>query len=195
MFHRYFLFGEQMNFAGNISKTAPGSPPLKFGWFVLVSSALIFLPIAIAVVVVIKIAPDLKNHNALIGYLLIIALPLYLIALSAFGTVLPALVERNRAYKVSSALRATFRTMWRLLLGPALVGAVILAALIFLNNWLATNPTYQSAAGQFVAGVLARTLGFLPTVLAVAVLCQVYQMIRPATAPTENAPEEIGQNA
>ena len=121
MFHRHFLFDEQLTFGSSKGKAAPGSPPIKFGWFMLASVGLILLPAALAMIWLIKFAPDVKDRGQQTGYILLIMPPIYLIVLSAFGTALPALVERNRAYKLSSGLRATFQTMWRLLLGPAVV--------------------------------------------------------------------------
>ena len=183
LFHRHFLFDEQLSFGSSKGKAAPGSPPMKYGWFILASVGLILTPAALAVIWLIKFAPDVKDRDQLTGYILLIMLPIYLIVLSAFGTALPALVERNRAYKLSSGLRATFQTMWRLLLGPALVGAVVFVATILLTNRLETNPAFLSKTGQFVYAALNDTLGFLPTLLAVGVLCHVYQKIKPATAP------------
>ena len=183
MFHRHFLFDEQLTFSSSKGKAAPGSPPIKFGWFMLASVGLILLPAALAVIWLIKFALDVKDRDQLTGYILLIMLPIYLIVLSALGTALPALVERNRAYKLSSGLRATFQTMWRLLLGPALVGAVVFVATILLATKLETNPAFLSKTGQFVYAVLNDTLGFLPTLLAVGVLCDVYRKIKPATVP------------
>ena len=182
LFHRHFLFDEQLTFSSK-GKAGLGARPIKFGWFILASVGLILAPAALAVIWLIKFAPDVKDRGQQTGYILLIMLPIYLIVLSAFGTALPALVERNRAYKLSSGLRATFQTMWRLLLGPALVGAVVFVATILLATKLETNPAFLSKTGQFVYAVLNDTLGFLPTLLAVGVLCHVYQKIKPATAP------------
>ena len=181
MFHRHFLFDEQLTFSK--AKVAPGAPPIKVGWFILASTGLILLPVALAVIWLIKFAPDVNDSGLQTGYMLLIMLPIYLIVLSAFGTALPALVERNRAYKLSSGLRATFQTMWRLLLGPALVGAVLFVAMVWLASRLLTNAVFLSTTGQFVYDVISGTLGFLPTLLAVGVLCHIYQKIKPVTAP------------
>ncbi len=189
LFHRYFLFDERLTLQGSIANAAPGSPPLKYGWFMLASMGMIFIPVAIALTVSASQISIRDDKDAFVGLMMMIVFPLYLLALSLFGTALPALVERNQAYKLSAGLRTFFPTLWRLLLGPTLVGAFLFIVLIASDRLLANMPTYHSSVGQLLTAIISRTLGFLPTVLAVAVLCHVYQRAKVSpTGSTSAAP-------
>ncbi|NJS39968.1 MAG: hypothetical protein HC783_14205 [Rhodobacteraceae bacterium] len=169
-FHRHFLFGE--TFGLRNQKPAAGAPPFKFGWFILISVGLVFVPIAVAFAIGFAMAGRFAPLLT-IG----ISLPIYLLALSLFGTALPAVVARNGSYRLAQGLRAGFQTMWRLLLGPCLVGGVLVALAVLSGRWAAGLPDDSLVLLAYFT--TARLLGFLPTILAVAVLCEMYRRTRP----------------
>jgi hypothetical protein len=172
--HRHFLFGETLSF--RTQKPSPGAPAFKFGWFMLVSAGLIFVPIGIGL----ALATIYLDRPSTVAMLMIF-LPIYLITLSLFGTALPASVARDNTYRVSQGLRATFATMWRLVLGPGVVGFVILLTTIFAGNALGSLGVTEEGLVTLGYYTLIRTLGFLTTIIAVAVLCEMYRRTRPGT--------------
>lgn len=171
-FHRHFLFGEML--ALRNQKPAVGVPAFKFGWFTLVSAGLVFVPIGVSLIVTLGYL-DQPSPGAMI----LIMMPLYLIALSLFGTALPATVARDNTYRVTQGLRATLSTMWRLILGPGVVGLLILVATILAGKALEALGVTEDSLLTLGYFVLIRTLGFLTTILAVAVLCEMYRKTRP----------------
>lgn len=178
LFHRHFLFGETIGF-----KAQPGAKPFKFGWFLLLSLALIFVPVGFGIWGMIRAMNTGTSKYLAISYMPLISLPLYLLALSLFGTALPALVDRNPQYRLMAGLRASPRTLGYLLVAPVPVGAALFAALIALGaSPLGTSPLLLSPLGQLAISIAIQTLGFLPTILAVAVLCHVYRLITPPPA-------------
>ncbi len=128
-FHRHFLFGEALTFRA--PKMQPGVPPIKFGWFILISAGLIFVPVGIALVLAFGVA-DRTSPEVVI----LVLLPVYLLALSLFGTALPAMVARDGSYRISQGVSVALPTMWRLVLGPGLVGAALLGAALFAAKGL-----------------------------------------------------------
>jgi hypothetical protein len=180
-FHRHFLFGE--GFSLRTGKPANGAPPFKFGWFMLVSGALILLPVGLGLGLAFGYL-DRPSPAAM----LLIFFPVYLVTLSLFGTALPATVARDNTYHISQGLRATFSTMWRLVLGPGVVGVVILVATVVLGRALGSLGVTQNSLVTLAYYTVIRTLGFLTTIFAVAVLCEMYQRTRPsANASARNA--------
>ena len=171
-FHRHFLFGEAITFRSGIPSA--GAPPLKFGWFILLSLALIFLPVGVALALTLGLVED---HSQLT--LLLFLLPIYLLALSLFGTALPATVARDGTYRLVQGLRATLSTMWRLILGPGVVGLVLITATIAAGYAIASSGIAEDSPVVLVHYILIRTFGFLSTILAVAVLCEMYRRTRP----------------
>lgn len=185
--HRHFLFGEGLSMT---MKPAPaeGAPPVKFGWFVLISAALILVPVGVALVIAVQFpAPQV------LGVMVIMLFPLYLLILSLFGTALPATVARDGTYRVSQGVRATFRTMWRLVLGPGLVGLVLLAATVASGPALEALGTPETSPIMLAYNIVLRTLGFLTTIIAVAVLCEMYRRTRPEL-PINEGPGPIGHS-
>ncbi|WP_309663645.1 hypothetical protein [Tabrizicola sp.] len=177
-FHRHFLFGEA--FSLTRQKPDAGAPPMKFGWFILLSGALILVPFGLALILALQIMPGGSPAPRIIGAMLLLAMPLYLIALSFFGTTLPALVVRDGSYRVSQGLRSGFQTLWRLLIGPALFGAVLIALLYKVGAVLDNAGMQGDSAATLAWFILIRTLGFFTTILAVAVLCEMYRRTLPA---------------
>ncbi len=170
LFHRYFLFGETLSL--RTQTPAEGVPALKFGWFILISGGLVLVPVGLALMF--SFSMTIRPGTAL---LLVMLVPCYLLMLSMFGLALPAVVARDSTYMVSQGLRATFQTMWRLVLGPGVVGLRILELTVGVGLLLEGVPDDDPVIlGYFIA---IRTLGFLTTIVAVAVLCEMYRMTRP----------------
>ncbi len=169
-FHRHFLFAETFGFRNQ--QPAEGAPPFKFGCFLLISFLTVSVPVGIAVVIALNATGELA-----LGVLMLTLFPLYLVALSLFGTALPASVARDGTYRLSQGLRATFQTMWRLVLGPGVVGLVLLVLVVLCSRWIEALPDDSLILlAYFTVG---RLMGFLPTILAVAVLCEMYRRTRP----------------
>lgn len=173
-FHRHYLFGESALYW---AKPKAGAPPQKLGWFLLISLALTFSAVAISVALAISIAPQDWERSKLVELTVLIFIPIYLIALSVFGTALPASVARPGNFKMSSGIKATFGTMWRLILGPGLAQILVLGLIFGLHYLLQDIPAYQSPIGQLGAAVISTTAGFLPSLLGVAVFCHMYKKI------------------
>lgn len=171
-FHRHFLFQEALSFRNQ--KPAPGAPPVKFGWSMLVSAAVLLTPVGIGLVIVFAYL-DRPSPGAMI----LIFVPLYLMTLSLFSTALPATVARDGTYRVAQGVRATFSTMWRLVLGPGLIGFVLIVATILAGNALGLLGVADDSLLALAFYIVLRTLGFLTTIFAVAVLCEMYRKTRP----------------
>jgi hypothetical protein len=171
-FHRHFLFRESLSFSAQ--KPAPGAPPFKFGWFMLTSAAVLLTPVGIGLFIVFAYL-DQPSPGAMI----LIFLPLYLVTLGLFGTALPATVARDGTYRVSQGVRATFSTMGRLVLGPGVIGFVLLVATLLAGNALGSLGVADDSLVALAFHIVLRTLGFLTTILAVAVLCEMYRKTRP----------------
>lgn len=189
-FHRHFLFGENSFAWAKPSawvKPSADAPPQKFGWFWLISLALILVPVGLALAFAFWIAPGNAPRSTHVGLMVIALVPLYLLSLSLFGTALPASVARPGNFSMSAGIRACFGTMWRLVLGPGVVQILIYGLIIGLDSLLRDVPAYQSATGQLAANTVASTLSLLPSLLGVAVLCHMYQKVMDAQA------EKVGQ--
>lgn len=179
LFHRHFLFGENP-FAW--ARPSADAPPQKFGWFVLISLALLLVPVGLALAFTFWIAPAGAPRTTQVGLIVIAVVPLYLLSLSLFGTALPASVARPGNFRMSAGIRACFGTMWRLVLGPGVVQILILGLAIGTHYLLRDLPAYQSSTGQLAVSIIASTLSLLPSLLGVAVLCHMYQKIIDAQA-------------
>ena len=172
-FHRHFLFGEPISLWRHTS--AVSAPPVRFGRFFLVNAALLFGPLALGLVLAFSVlgrpSPDV---------FVLIFLLLYLLGLSMFGTALPATVAQDSAYRLSTGLRLTLSTMWRLVLGPGLVGLASLAATAFGSLLLGKMGFGEHSLVILAFYIVMSTIGLLSTILAVAVLCEMYRKGRPA---------------
>jgi len=172
-FHRHFLFEEKL--ALRNAPIAKGAPPLKFGWFLSVTAALILVPVAATFIVVLQYS-DMPAP----GLIVIMFFLAYFLTLCLFGTALPAAVARDGTFRLSQGLRAGFQTMWRLVAGPGLVGAVLFAVILASTLGLQAAGVPEDSLIMLGLFMLMRTLGFLPTIFAVAVLCEMYRKTRPA---------------
>ena len=171
-FHRHFLFQETLSLRNQ--KPASGAPPFKLGWFMLVSAAVLLTPVGIGLFLAFSYL-DRPSPGAMV----LIFLPLYLLALSLFGTALPATVARDGTYRVSQGLQATFATMWRLVLGPGVIGFVLIVATVLAGRALGSLGVAEDSLVALAFFIVLRTLGFLTTIFAVAVLCEMYRKTRP----------------
>jgi hypothetical protein len=172
-FHRHFLFGETLGFG----KPPEGAPPQKFGWFIVISIALLCIPALLAAALVSAIAPKGLEALQMLGLLIMVFAPIHLLSLSMFGTALPASMSRNGRFRMASGIKNTFGTMLRLIAGPGLASVPALGFYIALGYLSGTVPALQNTAGQLAISVLVTTASFLPSLLVVAVLCHMYQKI------------------
>lgn len=170
-FHRHFLFGEALNFQNR--RPSEGAPDFKFGWFFVVSVLLILGTMVIGIGVVLGL--DIRNDAAVLLTILVT----YFLTLSLFGTALPAAVARDNTYRLAQGLRATSSTMWHLLLGPGLIGFLLIAAMLACAYTLASLRIGEDSLITLGFYIAVRTMGFLTTIFAVAVLCEMYRRTRP----------------
>lgn len=178
-FHRHFLFGE--TFTGfKPAKHAKGVPPVKAGRFILVSLAVLALPLILAIMGTLKLTPPDWSKDQTVGVAILIFLPLYLLSLSLFGTAMPAAVDRDPRYSLRAGMKTTFGMMGRLLLGPGLCNVVLFAAIAALVWAEAQMAAPLSPVATFVETAALTFLGFFPAIVGVATLCHVYRKIVPA---------------
>lgn len=100
----------------------------------------------------------------------------YLLPLSLFGTALPATVARDGTYHLSQGLRVALPMMGKLLLGP---GIVFLASSIASLNYAPMLMDLRGPA-MWAFSIAKSLLGFLSSILTVAILCDTYRKTRPA---------------
>lgn len=184
-FHRSCLFGEPLLAFG---KPDPKAPPLKFGGFIMISLALIIVPAAISLTVTLSLLEEWDKESAVVMMLLFLG-PLYLVSLSMFGTALPASVARPVNFQMSKGIRATFATMWRLILGPGVTTVATFGLLIAVGYLLGDTPAFQSNIGQLFFLTIATLAGFFLSLLGVVVLCHMYHRIMGIGAPQPTDPD------
>lgn len=179
-FHRHFLYGELLTWKASLVS----APPAKFGWFLIASFAMIITAVAMSITAaIIAVGPlGSAGYETFVGATVIFMMPAYLLILSLFGLGLPAIVARNRAYRLRTGLKASPRVALGLILGPGVTGGLILAAGLLVLSRLEALPALQTGFSQWALGTLATTLGFLSTILAVAVLCHAYRRAYPPEA-------------
>jgi hypothetical protein len=174
-FHRHFPFGETLSLN---QKAVAGAPPMNFTRFILVSGLILLIPLGIALAV----AFTAYDGRRALGLFILLMFPLYLLTLSLFGTALPAAVARDGTWRVAQGLRLTFATMWRLVATSGIVGAGLLAAEFGAVFLLKRAGLAGDNLGILAYDIVVLTLGFLPTILAVAVLWEMYWRSRPGAA-------------
>lgn len=171
-FHRHFLFGETLSVW--TQKPADGAPAFKFGWFLLVSTVLILGTLGIGI----ALAHTLFDRPQL-GVLVLIYLGTYLVTLSLFGIAIPASVARDNTFHIAQGFRTAFSTMWRLILGPGVVGFALIIVALLGAHALGQLGVTEGSLADLAFNIALRTLGFLTTIFAVAVLCEMYRKTRP----------------
>lgn len=177
LFHRYFLFGEDLTLRRTTQRD--DVPPMKFGWFMLVSAGFVLLPVATAIATFIPLISGGTGKDSAVGTAALTSGLAYLLTLNLFGTALPALVARDRSYRLSVGMRATFQTMWRLIAGPGVVGLAGFVMILLLTGRQVSLGIGPGNLAEFGLLVLFRTMGFMTTILAVAVLCSMYRKVTP----------------
>lgn len=163
-FHRHFLFDE--HFSWKNQKIADGAPPQKFGLFLLITGGTFVLTITASAI--------LGAFSSTPAGFLFIFFGTYLVVLSVFGTALPAAVARDGTYKLSQGASVVFRTMWMLVLGPGLIGAVLFIGVALFYPVLERAGVAELTLPSLVVDIILRTMGFFTTIVAVAVLCEMY---------------------
>jgi hypothetical protein len=182
-FHRHYLFGEAIP----LLRQPSNARPQRFGWFILLSTALLIVPTVLGLGLAFRLTSLNMPQNSIVNLMLLTTGLLYLIALSLFGTALPATVARSGQYRLSAGLKMTFGTMWRLAASAGLVQVILFALLTSVDQAFLDSPTYQTEAVQVPFAIIGTTLSFLPSLLGVAVLCQMYEKIIAAAPEPENA--------
>ncbi len=86
---------------------------------------------------------------------------------------------RDGGYRLSQGIAATFSTMWRLVLGPGVIGFVLLLTIVLSANALKSLEMAEGSLTALAINIIMRPIGFLTTIFAVAVLCEMYRRIRP----------------
>lgn len=180
LFHRHFLFGEDLTF----SRRPPGAgwTVARLGSFGLVSVGVVLVPLVLGVVLALARFDDPPFVATLL-----VAMALYLLVLGLFGTALPAIVAADGTFRLSQGFRVAVPTMWRLVLGPGVTGLVLLILTLVVGRVLDSVGVTEDSLIILVWNVAARTLGFLPTILAVAVLCDMYRRTRPEPHDTQGS--------
>lgn len=181
-FHRHFLFDEPIGWRAQ--KPAEGAPPFRIGWFLVISTVLVVVLLGLAF----GASFALANRPAF-AIILLTFFPAYLLVLSLFGMALPASVARDGSYRVAQGIRAAFHTGFLLVTGPGVVGMILLVATV-AGAW-ALRGVAEDSLILLAHYIILRTLGFLTTIFAVAVLCEVYAKTRPGTL--SKAPSATGQ--
>lgn len=186
LFHRHFLFGEALTFSKQ--PIGAGWSVSRLGLFVLVSVCVVFLPLVFGAVLILAILGDLP----FLAFLLL-AMAFYLLSFGLFGTALPAVVANDGTFRLSQGLRVSGQTMWRLILGPGFTGLGMMILTLLGGQLIETLGATEDSLVTLVWYVVIRTLGFLPTILAVAVLCDMYRRTRPEPhAPQDGAQGSLG---
>lgn len=193
MLHRHFLFGDTLKAFGKIESTRPSAR----GRFFLISLPMLVVPIGLAVFLVLgPLHVSSRDVNLLTMILLVVILPLYLLMLSVFGTMLPAAASAE-PFGLGLTLSRARRSFWRifggLLVGPALFGSAAFIVIILLSVRLGLPLDPRDAQGAFspvgaAASVLLQMVAMINTTLAVVVLCNAYRRLMPSpVVPTAAA--------
>ncbi len=173
--HRYFLFDEPLTMWKHRSVDgAPAARPVRFAFIAL---ALIVIPVVAGLIASRYLLPADAPREAFIRWTILSTLPFYLLVLSMFGTSLSASVARQPGYRVSLGLRATFATMWPLVLGPGILGLVSLMLALLLARLQGAWPPLATPVGTFAVAVFLQCLSLANSALAVAVLCAMYRRV------------------
>jgi hypothetical protein len=170
-FHRHFLFGETLSF--RTQPVAKAAPPFKFGRFLQVSLLLFFYTFGLYLFMMVVFDLYDTAPNIPLWW------TVYLLVLGLLGIALPANVAQDKTYRVRQGIRVGAETIWRLSLGPGLVGAATFGTVQISNPVLENVP--DGSLILLADRTILTTVNFLVTILAVAVLCEMYRKTRPGT--------------
>lgn len=178
-FHRHFLFHEAPLTALNHPDHRVKRPLWRF---LLVSFALVFLPLVPLVLILLGSSAGTAGQSALPGIFALVVGPLYLATFSLFATALPASIDRDPRYSLVAAMRQAPRMAGSILAGPVLAALLLMA--LFVSAMLLLPAAWDAApTASFITGTIAQTLGFLTSAIAAAAFCHVYRRIVPEQAP------------
>lgn len=193
LLHRHLLLGER---AWGASKGTQ-QRPAGMGRFMLVSAALLGVPIVTAFPLVFHLAKQGVPENTIVVAYVFAVMVLYLVMLSLFGTMLPASAVREPfglGLTLARARRTFLPIFVGLVVGPGLFSVLLLAVATWLHASFgfpldAYERTGAFDALGFAGGALMRLGGLLSTTLAVAVLCNAYRRVVPPGAPAGGTDE------
>lgn len=179
-FHRHFLFGEAVGLAA--APVAAGAPPRRPARFVLVALAITLAPQLVAAAALLRLMPAGLPPAAAFWAAVLVGLAVALGTLGLFGTAMPAAVARDPRWRPGAGLPLAALVMCRLLTGPGLALLALAAGVTGLALAGAPVTGNPHPAQGFLLGLLVTFLGFYPSVLTVAILCEAYRRIVPAPA-------------
>lgn len=178
-FHFTSLTGQPINLFRKIEKET--GPTWRF-WVAYIA------PLAFLLITIILIAfwlasfeTGIGSTDSMTGLLLIASMPLFGIALSLVGSMLPAGVMRHPI-----GLRVTLRRarttfwfiLWRLVAGPALAFGVLVGGVLYLEA-LGVFPSLSTSRGDFsmdqaILDTLFGMIGFFTSALTASILSMAY---------------------
>lgn len=88
-------------------------------------------------------------------------------------------MAKDGTYRLSQGLEVAHRTIWRLVLGPEVAGFGLLILTPIIDWQHISVGVAEDSLITLALFVASRTLGFLPSILAVAVLFDTYRQTRP----------------
>lgn len=161
------------------------------------------LPILVAVLLGLALPAEERENAAerLILTMLILALPLFLITFSLFGTVLPAIVvEGNRS--IARAIRRGFKTFFftagRLIIGPGVILALMFwfaLAYPYSDDGLIMADFENFSVQNLIPAIFLTFVSAISTVMLAVILSQAYVRAEEKLPPppTDEKPNDIQQ--
>jgi phage-related holin len=154
--------------------------------FFIISLLIGYLPILAMSILFVFYGSSVSVDEYAIYGLFVLLLPINLVIASFFGTLLPAAVERDLRFRLSTALMKTHILFFRLVIGPGWLIIAGMATSLLLSYYFA-NPLSQGFDWlNSTSYIINSVLSFFIAIIGSSVLCSVYRMIVPA-------PEAIGK--
>lgn len=179
--HRYFLKGEDVFSVDKLFSRRVGANQKGSFKFVMVALLLVLGPILLALPLVIGMLDRGTEKDVVAILLVLVMMPLYWVSLGVFGTVLPAIVDKDPRYRLVAGMKKTPVMMMRLLIGPAMMGIVFFASGIGLSIAINALIPMNTTLWDMILSVVASVFSLFNMILAVATLCSVYRMTVPAS--------------
>ncbi|MDZ7906300.1 MAG: hypothetical protein U5N55_11415 [Cypionkella sp.] len=145
---------------------------------------LIIGPMAAAMIVAFSYMQPDSPEDMFLGILVIVFTPVYWVAMGLFGTLLPAIADRDARYTLRAGMKKFPVMMLRLFLGPGLSLIVTLGVVSGVSVLLLGVMQIENVALQVILSIIASLVGIFNAALGAAVLCSVYRMVVPAAEPT-----------